>query len=47
MMITATPDKKPVTMGAERNSAIHPRRRMPTSITMRPTITARIPTRST
>ena len=47
MMMTATPDMKPVTIGVERNSAIHPRRRMLTSMTMSPTITARIPTRST
>ena len=46
-MITATPDKKPVTMGVDRNSASHPSRRMLTSITMRPTMTARIATRST
>ncbi len=46
-MITATPDRKPVTMGVERNSAIHPSRRMLTSITMSPTMTARIATRST
>ena len=47
MMITATPDKKPVTMGVERNSAIQPSRRTLTSITMSPIITARIATSST
>ena len=47
MMITATPDRKPVTMGVDRKSAIQPRRRMLTSITISPTITARIPTSST
>ena len=47
MMITATPDKKPVTMGVDRNSAIQPRRRMLTSITISPIITARIATSST
>ena len=46
-MMTATPDRKPVRIGADRNSANQPRRRMLTSITMRPTITARIATRST
>ena len=46
-MMTATPDRKPVTMGVDRNSAIHPRRRRLTSITMSPTITARIATSST
>ena len=46
-MTTATPARKPVMIGAERNSAIHPRRRSQTSATNTPTATARIPTRST
>jgi hypothetical protein len=46
-MMTATPERKPVTMGVDRKSAIHPSRRMLTSITMSPTITARIATSST
>ena len=46
-MITATPERKPVTMGVDRNSAIHPSRRMLTSITITPTMTARIATSST
>jgi ABC-type iron transport system FetAB permease component len=46
-MITATPARKPVMIGAERKSAIQPRRSSPMRATITPTITARIPTRST
>jgi len=45
-MITATPARNPVMMGADRSSAIHPRRRMPTRATRTPTITASNPTRA-
>ena len=46
-MVTAMPARKPVMIGAERSSAIHPRRSSHTSATNTPTATARIPTRST
>ena len=45
-MITAIPARKPVMMGADSSSAIHPSRASHTSATSAPTITARIPTRS-
>ncbi len=40
MMITATPPRNPVMMGAERKSAIHPSRNRPTTATSTPTVTA-------
>ena len=46
MMITAIPARKPVMMGAESSSAIHPSRASHTSATSAPTMTARIPARS-
>ncbi len=39
-MITATPPRNPVMMGADRKSAIQPSRNRPTTATSTPTVTA-------
>ena len=46
MMITATPARNPVMIGAERKSAIHPSCNRPTSATSTPTQTASNDTRA-
>ena len=46
MMITPTPARNPVLMGAERKSAIHPSFSNPTSATSTPTVTASNDTRA-
>lgn len=46
MMITVTPARKPVMMGADRKSAIHPSRNRPTMVTITPTETASSDTRA-
>lgn len=45
MMMTPIPAMKPVMIGAERKSAIHPRRSSPTPATSRPVTTAVAATR--
>ena len=44
--LPAIPDMKPAMIGADSSCAIQPRRRMPTSATIAPTSSARIPIRS-